>query len=225
MDVAIIPARSGSKRIKNKNIKLFKNKPLIYYSIKAALDSQLFSRVIVSTDSKKISNIAKKYGAEVPFIRPKSLSDDFTSTQHVVNHAIGKINHQNIIRNVCCIYATAPFIKTQNLKKAYSLLKKNKNIFVFTATKFHSSPFRSFYFKKNKLIKVFPNFMNKRSQDLQDTYFDVGQFYFASINTWNKKKVFSENSKIIKIPYLQSYDLNDAEDWKVLNRLKYIAYL
>lgn len=222
MDVAIIPARSGSKRIKNKNIKLFDNKHLIYYSINAALKSNLFKKIIVSTDSKQISSIAKRYGADVPFLRPKHLSDDYTPTQKVINHTISQLKYKELVNNVCCIYATAPFIDFKNLIKADKLLKKNKNSFIFTASKFHSSVFRSFYFKKNKLIKVFPKFMNLRSQDLKDSYFDVGQFYYANKKTWLNKNIFTKDSKIIPIPYLQSFDLNNMEDWKVLNRLKKI---
>ena len=222
MDIAIIPARSGSKRIKNKNIKLFNNKHLIYYSIKAALRSNLFKKIIVSTDSKQISSIAKKYGADVPFLRPKYLSDDYTPTQKVINHTISQLKYKELVNNVCCIYATAPFIDFKNLIKADKLLKKNKNSFIFTASKFHSSVFRSFYFKKNKLIKVFPKFMNLRSQDLEDSYFDVGQFYYANKKTWLNKNIFTKDSKIISIPYLQSFDLNNMEDWKVINKLKKI---
>lgn len=222
MDVAIIPARSGSKRIKNKNIKLFNNKHLIYYSIKAALKSNLFKKIIVSTDCKKISSIAKKYGADVPFLRPKHLSDDYTPTQKVINHTISQLKYKELVNNVCCIYATAPFIDFKNLIKADKLLKKNKNSFIFTASKFHSSVFRSFYFKKNKLIKIFPKFINLRSQDLEDSYFDVGQFYYANKKTWLNKNIFTKDSKIISIPYLQSFDLNNMEDWKVINKLKKI---
>ena len=222
MDIAIIPARSGSKRIKNKNIKLFNNKHLIHYSIKAAIRSNLFKKIIVSTDSKKISTIAKKYGADVPFLRPKNLSDDHTTTQKVINHTISQLKYKELVNNVCCIYATAPFIDYKDLIKANKMLKKNKNSFIFTASKFHSSVFRSFYFKKNKLIKVFPKLMNSRSQDLEDSYFDVGQFYYASKKTWLNKNIFTIDSKIIPIPYLQSFDLNNMEDWKVLNKLKKI---
>ncbi len=220
MDIAIIPARSGSKRLKNKNIKLFNKKHIIHYSIKAALKSKLFKKVIVSTDCKKISAIAKKYGAEVPFLRPKSLSDDYTTTQKVINHVISKLKDKKLVNNVCCIYATAPFIDYKNLIKANKILKKNKKSFIFTASKFHSSVFRSFYIKKNKLIKVFPRFMKSRSQDLEDSYFDVGQFYYANKKTWLNKNIFSIDSKIIPIPYLQSFDLNNMEDWRILNKLK-----
>jgi len=225
MDIAIIPARSGSRRIKNKNIKLFDNKHLISFSIKAAIKSNLFKRIIVSTDSNKISKIAKKYGAEVPFLRPKNLSDDHTSTQKVVNHAINQLNDKHLVKNVCCIYATAPFIDYKNLIKANKILKDDKYIFVFTASKFHSSVFRSFYFEKKKLVKLFPKFINSRSQDLKDTYFDVGQFYYANKKIWLTKKIFSKNAKIIKIPHLKSYDLNDLEDWNILNKIKKITNL
>ena len=225
MDIAIIPARSGSKRIKDKNIKIFDKKPIIYYSIKAAIKSKLFKKVIVSTDSEKISIIAKKYGAEVPFLRPKNLSDDFTSTQEVIKYSIRKINNQKSIKNVCCIYATSPFIDFKNLIKANKMLMKNKKKFIFAASKFNSSIYRSFYFKKNKLIKVFPGRMSLRSQDLRDTYFDIGQFYYANVNTWLNKKIFSEDSKIIEIPHLMSYDLNTIEDWNILKKINKIFKL
>lgn len=222
MDIAIIPARSGSKRIKNKNIKLLNKKHLIYYSINAAIKSKLFKKIIVSTDSEKISNIAQKYGAEVPSLRPKSLSDDFTSTQKVINFTINQSKDKKLIKNVCCIYATAPFIDYKNLIKANKILDKNKNSFVFTAAKFHSSIFRSFYFKQKKLFKTFPKYINSRSQDLKDTYFDVGQFYYASKSSWLNKKIFTKNSMIIQIPYLKSYDLNDKEDWETIKKIKKI---
>ena len=225
MDIAIIPARSGSKRIKNKNIKLLNNKHLIYYSIKAAIKSNLFQKIIVSTDSKKISTIAEKYGAEVPFLRPKELSDDHTPTQKVINHTIKQIGEYYKIDNVCCIYATAPFIDYKDLIKAKKTLDKNKNKFIFAGSKFQSSIFRSFYLDKNKLIKIFPKYMKYRSQDLKDTYFDAGQFYYASINTWFKKNIFSADSKIIEIPFLKSIDLNNDNDWKNIIKIKKIINL
>jgi len=222
MDIAIIPARSGSKRIKNKNIKLFDGKPLIYYSINAAKKSKLFDRIIVSTDSEKISKIAIKYGAEAPFIRPKELSDDFTSTQDVIRHAIKKINNLKNMDNVCCIYATAPFINFKDLIKAKKILNKRNKSYIFTASKFNSSIYRSFYLKNKKLIKVFPKLISSRTQDLKDTFFDVGQFYYASKKTWLNKKIFSIDSEILEIPTLMSYDLNTIEDWNIIQKINKI---
>ena len=125
MNIAIIPARAGSKRIKNKNIKLFCGKPIIYYSIIAAKKSNIFNKIIVSTDSLKIKKISEKYGADVPFIRPKNLSDDFTSTMDVVKHSIKEMSYNPKNLNICCIYPTAPLIKQDDLIKSYKNFQTN----------------------------------------------------------------------------------------------------
>ena len=132
MNIAIIPARIGSKRIKEKNIKIFKGKPLIYYSIIAAKKTKIFDKILVSTDSKKIKNIALKYGAEVPFLRPKRLSDDYTGTKEVINHSIKWCVKNKIeAKFICCIYPTAPFINYKNLIKSHRLIKKKSLILFF----------------------------------------------------------------------------------------------
>lgn len=123
---------------------------------------------------------------------------------------------------MCCIYATAPFIDHLDLIKANKLLKTKKNTFIFTAAKFQSSIYRSFFLKNNKLQKVFPDFIRYRSQDLKDTYFDAGQFYFAKYETWMKKEIFSKNSKMIIVPFLKGFDLNTKEDLKIINKIKKI---
>ena len=135
--IAVIPARGGSKRIKNKNIKNFCGKPIIAYSIQAAKKSKLFSRIIVSTDSNRIAKIAKKYGAEVPFTRPKKLSDDYTGTVEVMAHAVNLIKKSDPnILGACCIYPTAPFIQANDLLAAWKIFKSGKWKSVFTATSY-----------------------------------------------------------------------------------------
>jgi pseudaminic acid cytidylyltransferase len=223
MKIAVIPARIGSKRIKKKNIKIFNGKPLIYYSIEAAKKTKIFDKIYVSTDSEEIKKISKKLGAEVPFVRPKKLSDDFTSTKDVIKHTIrwclaNKINP----KYVCCIYPTAPFINYKNIIKSYKLLKKNNYNFIFSASKFQSSVFRSFYMEEKKLKKVFPKFSNYRSQKLQNCYYDAGQFYWGSVKSWIQKEIFSQNSRLIEVPVLEGFDLNTPEDWKNIIKLNKI---
>lgn len=223
MNIAVIPARIGSKRIKKKNIKVFNGKPLIYYSIQAAKKSKIFDKIFVSTDSDKIRTISKKFGAEVPFLRPKELSDDFTSTIDVVKHTIKWcIDNKFNPKYVCCIYPTAPFINYKNIIKSFRLLEKTKHNYIFSASKFQSSVHRSFYFKEKKLKKLFSKFKNFRSQQLEDCYYDVGQFYWGSTNSWLNKEIFSQNSGIFEIPVLEGFDLNTLEDWKNIIKLSKI---
>jgi pseudaminic acid cytidylyltransferase len=223
MNIAIIPARIGSKRVKQKNIKIFEGKPLIYYSIKAAKKTKIFDKILVSTDSKKIRDIVLRYGAEVPFLRPKKLSDDYTGTKDVINHSIKWCMKNKIeAKYVCCIYPTAPFINYKNLIKSYKLIKKKKVDFIISASKFQSSVFRSFYLKNGKINKIFSGFDNKRSQELKNTYYDAGQFYWGNKESWTLKDIFSKNSTIFEIPVLEGFDLNTNEDWKNIIKLNKI---
>jgi pseudaminic acid cytidylyltransferase len=223
MNIAIIPARIGSKRIKQKNIKIFKGKPLIYYSINAAKKSKVFDKILVSTDSEKIGEIARKYGADVPFLRPKNLSDDYTGTKEVINHSINWcIKNKIDPKYICCIYPTAPFLNYKNLIKSFRIIKKKNFNFIFSASKFQSSIFRSFYMKSGKLNKIFSGFSNKRSQDLKNTYYDAGQFYWGNKKSWASKNIFSKNSSFIEIPVLEGFDINTNEDWKNIIKLNKI---
>jgi len=216
MNIAIIPARRKSIRIKNKNIKVFMGKPIIYWSIKAAFQTKLFDKVIVSTEDKKISKIAKNCGAEIPFYRPRHLADGKTEIIDVVKHSIKWFKKNNIkIENVCCIFATAPLLNYKNIIKAFNILKKNDCDFVFPATINSKYLTRSFYLKKNKMKMINDNFYHFRSQDLPSTYHDAGQFYWGKTRTWMKKKrIFAANSKILKIPSNESVDINTLQDWK-----------
>ena len=199
MNIAIIPARSGSKRIKNKNIKFFFGKPLIFYSIRTAIKSKLFKKVIVSTDSQKIKLIAEKYGATVQGLRPKRLSSDSTSTIAVIKYECKKIrkkNKKNI--NICCIYPTAPMIEIKKLKESLRALKRGKCDYVMPVIKTEKNVLRSFIETgKNKVKFLNPRYRYTRSQSLKKSFYDAGQFYWATYNTWLSGKLFLNNCKII----------------------------
>ncbi len=222
MNIAIIPARIGSKRIKKKNIKLFFDKPLISYSIDLAKKSKLFDNIIVSTDDNEIKDISKEYGAEVPFLRPKNLSDDFTPTLPVISHAINEcLNLGFNFKNVCCIYPTAPFVTISDLLSSFKLLNENKDYFCFPITEFPSSIFRSMtLYDKFKVKLLYPENEQKRTQDLKIAYYDCGQFYWGTKFKWlNSKKVHSNGMGYI-IPNWRVIDLDTEEDWKRAELLK-----
>lgn len=221
MNLCIIPARGGSKRIKKKNIKNFCGKPIIAWSINIALASNCFDKIVVSTDDTKIANLARKFGAIVPFKRPKSLSDDFTSTVDVISHAV-KWEIQNYKKPdyVCCIYATAPFIKAIDIKNGLKLLKSQSSDYIFTATNFPYPIQRAFRMKKNRVIEMFyPKHYKSRSQDLEKSYHDAGQFYWGHTESWIKKKpMISNKAKPIFLPRDQVHDIDTIEDWKIAER-------
>ncbi len=218
--LAVIPARKGSRRIKNKNIKTIDGKPIIYYAIKILKKSKLFSKIIVSTDDTKIAKIAKKYGAEVPFLRPKKISDSKTPTNPVIKHAIRYFKNKKLnFDKVCCFYPTSILTKPSDLKLANKNLKKNL-AYIFSATKYDHPIYRSFRIKDNK-IKLFDERYEKlRTQDLPVYYHDAGQFYLGWSNSWlNKKSIFKKYSNFIEIPKFRSQDIDDLEDWKNLKIL------
>ena len=216
MNIAIIPARGGSKRIPRKNIKEFCGKPMICYSIDAAKKSGVFDKIIVSTDDDEIANIAKDCGAEVPFMRPKYLSDDNVATTPVIIHAIKQIeNLIGSIDNVCCIYATAPFIHSNDLRKGLDLLIEKNCSFVFTVTTFPYPIQRALKIVEGNKVEMFdPDCFGKRSQDLEEAYHDAGQFY------WGKSKAFVDNimtfsqkSSPFILPRYRVQDIDVIEDW------------
>lgn len=213
--VAIIPARGGSKRIPRKNIKDFHGKALIAYSIEIALKSNLFKKVIVSTDDEEIANIAMKYGATVPFIRPKDLSDDFTGTGAVVNHALEYLKEQGENYDfVCTIYATAPLLQEKYLIEGFNKLRNSNAKIAFSCT---SMPFpiqRTFKVTDNERCEMFwpENFM-KRSQDLEEAYQDAGQFYWTNLNIKSDDIIFGKDSIPIILPRFLVQDIDTLEDW------------
>ena len=213
--VAVIPARGGSKRIPRKNIKNFHGKPLIAYSIEAAIKSNLFDKVVVSTDDEEIAQISKKYGAIVPFFRPKELSDDFTGTGAVVNHAINFLKEQGESYDfVCTLYATAPFLDEKYLIESLEKLKNStaKNAFSCTSMPFPIQ--RTFKITKNERCEMFwpENFM-KRSQDLEEAYQDAGQFYWTNLNIKSNEIIFGKDSIPIVLPRYLVQDIDTIEDW------------
>jgi pseudaminic acid cytidylyltransferase len=214
--IAIIPARGGSKRIPRKNIKDFHGMPLIAYSIKVALKSKLFDKVIVSTDDEEIEKIAREYGASVPFIRPIELSDDFTGTGAVVNHALQYLKEQGEIYDfVCTIYATAPFLDEKYLVEGFEKLKNSNARNAFSCT---SMPFpiqRTFKITKDERCEMFwPENFSKRSQDLEEAFQDAGQFYWTNLNIKSNEIIFAKDSIPIILPRFLVQDIDTLEDWK-----------
>lgn len=216
MRVAVIPARGGSKRIPRKNIREFSGKPMIAYSINCALQSGLFERVIVSTDDEEIAVVAKKFGAEVPFVRPPSLSDDYTGTTEVIAHAIEFLQNQGeTLSAVCCIYATAPFVQAEDIRQGWEALDSGDWDYAFTVTDFAAPIFRSFkQTAEGGLEMFFPEYFATRSQDLPVALHDAGQFYWGRPAAWLEgRRIFDRRSKPVMIPRWRVQDIDTPEDW------------
>ena len=224
--VCIIPARGGSKRIPKKNIKDFFGKPLIAYSIEVALKSELFDKVIVSTDDEKIASIAKKYGAEVPFVRPKELSDDFTGTGAVVSHALKFLEQNGENYNyVCTIYPTAPLLQKEYLIKGYEELRNSDAHSTFSATSMPFAIQRTFKLTKDGRCQMFtPEHFTSRSQDLEGAYQDAGQFYWTNLNTTTDDIIFGKDSIPIILPRELVQDIDTLEDWQRAEKLYAILH-
>ena len=215
--IAIIPARGRSKRIPGKNYKKFNGSPIIVNTIRKLKESKIFDRIIVSTDSKKIANISKKMGAEIPFIRSKFLSNDYASTLSVVSNCVRFLcNQGHEFDYVCCVYAPNPFLQINDLKKGLNKIKKNKYNYVLSVINFQFPFFRSFTYSRSQGIKMLiSKNLNKRSQDLKEIICDAGQFYWGNKKSWiHEKKLFSKESGIIKIPTWRYHDIDTAENWK-----------
>jgi len=216
MNLCVIPARGGSKRIPKKNIRNFCGEPIIAYSIKAAIASNCFDKIIVSTDDKEIALVAEKYGAESPFIRPKELSDDYTGTNEVVKHTIKWFQERGeIVSNVCCIYATAPFIQTEYLNAGFEKLISSNKSYVFSVTSFPFPVQRAVLVNsKDEVEAIWPENIFKRSQDLEEAYHDAGQFYWGRAEAFlNDEIVFSTVSAPIVLPRYLVQDIDTLEDW------------
>lgn len=222
MKVAIIPARGGSKRIPRKNIKLFHGKPMIAYSIDAALQSGCFDKVIVSTDDHEIAAVAQEYGAEVPFIRPASISDDYATTMDVIQHAVIWCEKQGwTIDIVCCLYATAPFVTSTDLVEGLQRLEKDNAEFVFSAVTFSFPIQRALRLSLNGEVSMFePENELVRSQDLEDAYHDAGQFYWGRKDAFlQKKAIFAPHSRVVLLPRSRVQDIDTPEDWEFAEAL------
>lgn len=216
MKIAIIPARGGSKRIPRKNIKSFNGKPMIAWSIEAAKTSGLFERIIVSTDDIEIAEIAKQWGAEVPFMRPAELSNDYTGSTEVIAHATQWALDQGFnLEAVCCIYATAPFVQADDLKRGLTALKSGDWAYAFSVTDFAAPIFRSFHEHEDGGVEMFfPEYFSTRSQDLPIALHDAGQFYWGWPDAWlTDKRIFDKHSTPIVIPRWRVQDIDTPYDW------------
>ena len=226
MQLAVIPARGGSKRIPRKNIKDFYGKPMIAWSIEAAIKSGCFDEVWVSTDDQEIADIALKYGAKVPFLRPDHLSDDYATTADVMQHAVVAFEqlHGQRPDYICCLYATAPFVQVDDLKKGLQLLQKNPLDYAFSATTFPFPIQRAIKRNPNGNVEMFnPENFNCRSQDLEEAWHDAGQFYWGTAQAWlNKSMIFSNQATIVELPRTRVQDIDTPEDW---NRAELMASL
>lgn len=216
MNIAIIPARGGSKRIPRKNIKDFCGKPMISWSIQSVLDSGCFDKIIVSTDNEEIAEVARTYGAEVPFVRPAELSNDHAGTIPVIAHAIEWFKNRGYeVDNACCIYATAPFVLPTDLQLGLNILKQSGADYAFAVTSFPFPIQRAIRITPENRVQMFqPENFNTRSQDLEEAWHDAGQFYWGKSKAWmSHKQVFSEDAAPIKIERHRVQDIDTQEDW------------
>ena len=210
MNLCVIPARGGSKRIPKKNIKPFCGKPLIAYSIENAKKSGLFEKIVVSTDSEEIAKVAKNYGAEVLY-RPKELADDFSTSMEVFEHAINELNKDKKYKFACMIYATAPLLDIKYLKEGLDRLKNSDSSFSFSATTYDFPIWRGFEIENQKAKMLWPQYLNTRSQDLKEVYHDAAQFYWKKLSC-SEKFSFDGNIPII-IPRYLVQDIDTMEDF------------
>jgi pseudaminic acid cytidylyltransferase len=217
MKLCVIPARGGSKRIPRKNIREFCGKPMIAWSIEAAQQAACFEQILVSTDDPEIAKIARSWGASVPFLRPAELADDFAGTTPVVAHALQWfLVHNTSPEAVCCLYATAPFVQPEDIRKGLDLLLKMPNDrFVFTATTYASPIQRALKINPTtgQVMMWKPENFRSRSQDLEEAYHDAGQFYWAKPSTWLTADNLFEGSQLIALPRWRVQDIDTEDDW------------
>ena len=217
MNLAIIPARGGSKRIPRKNIRPFSGKPIIAWSIEAAKASHCFDRIIVSTDDPEIAAVAKEWGADVPFMRPAELADDHTGTTAVIAHAIEQEQESGRRPvNVCCLYATAPFVDPDDLRQGLEMLKQDNCKYVFSVTSYAFPIQRALRIVADGRVEMFaPENLNTRSQDLDEAYHDAGQFYWGKASAWLEgATIFGLGALPIIIPRSRVQDIDTSEDWE-----------
>lgn len=216
-NLCIIPARGGSKRIPRKNIIDFCGKPLMTYSIENALNSGIFDKVVVSSDDEEILQVAREFGAEA-LMREKELSDDFSSSSKVIKSVSEKIGAG--YENICCLYATAPLIDAEILKKAYEEFIKGNFNFLFGAVEFDYPIQRAFYLKEKKVYMFDEGQYTMRSQDLEKAYHDAGAFYFGKKEAWLKEEmIFTPNSSVYLLPRNLVCDIDTPQDLEFAKKL------
>lgn len=216
MRLAVIPARGGSKRIPRKNIKMFCGKPMIAWSIEAALQSGCFDKVIVSTDDDEIAEVARQYGASVPFMRPVELSDDYTGTVPVIQQAIEWCRADGFdAHQVCCLYATAPFVRPEDLSRGLDTLEQTGSHYAFSVTSYAFPIQRAIRLTGAGRVEMFnAEHFNTRSQDLEESYHDAGQFYWGLASAWLQGgMIFSPESCAVMLPRHRVQDIDTPEDW------------
>ena len=221
--IAIITARGGSKRIPKKNIKEFCGKPIIAYSIEAAMDSGMFDEVMVSTDSEEIANIARQYGAKVPFMRSEKTSDDFATTADVLEEVLQEYEKRGeVFTYMCCIYPTAPFVTGDKLAKAMDEIKGQDAVMAMPVVAFSYPPQRCYVLDGNGNLEFkYKEYAKSRSQDLEKQYHDAGQFYLYNIQKFLELNgTIIDNVKPIFVSELEVQDIDNEEDWKIAE-LKY----
>lgn len=215
--IAIITARGGSKRIPRKNIKIFVDKPIIQYSIEAALSSGVFDEVMVSTEDEEIAEIAKRAGASVPFLRSKETSNDFATTADVIAEVLEEYQKRGTeFAEACCIYPTAPFITADKLKEAMEILEETKADSVLPIVRFSFPPQRCVVINKNHVEPKWPECMPMRSQDLEPFYHDSGQFYCLNVKAFlQQKTMVMKHTAPIVLSEMEVQDIDTLEDWKM----------
>lgn len=212
----MIPARGGSKRLPRKNIRDFCGKPMIAWSIEAAKASSCFDKIVVSTDDQEIANIARQWGAEVPFIRPEELSDDYTGTLPVVCHAIQALEKTgNKLTDICCLYATAPFVLPQDLEKGLDMLSSSGSEYAIAVTSFPFPIQRALRINEARRISMInQSAFSARSQDLEELYHDAGQFYWGTRSSWlSMVPSFLADTVPVLLPRHRVQDIDTPEDW------------
>ena len=217
MIVAVIPARGGSKRIPLKNVKSFAGKPMISWSIAAAQESGCFDQIIVSTDDPDIADVAISSGATVPFLRPSDLADDMTGTQPVVIHAIEWLQNEGVeLTEVCCLYATAPFVEGQDLRSGLELLRSENARYSMSVTSFPYPIQRALAISSNNRVSMLqPGSFQKRSQDLEEAFHDAGQFYWGTAEAWlSGEPAFLSDTVPVVLPRHRVQDIDTPEDWE-----------
>lgn len=217
MNIAIIPARGGSKRIPRKNIRQFCGRPMIHWPVSVAIESQCFDRVVVSTDDDEVADEAIRAGAEAPFRRPAKISDDHTPTLPVIAHAMNWLREHGCHPDfVCCIYATAPLIQVADLRSALEVVRRTGANYVFTATTFPFPPARALQHDASGFaVPAFPEFIDRRSQDLPEMFHDAGQFYWGTAKAFQEQlPIFARGSRPFMLPRTRVQDIDTPEDWR-----------
>lgn len=225
MRLCVIPARGGSMRIPRKNIRLFAGLPMLAHSIRSARECGLFDHIVVSTDDDEIARVAQEHGAEIPFLRPKSLADDYTGTNAVTRHAIEWYAEAGEpVDHCCCIYATAPFLLAADLLAGHDKLLQSGKAFVFAAARYPFPIQRAIRLNARGEVEAFqPEHEFTRSQDLEPAYHDAGQFYWGTARAFLEDvSTFCTESLIVELPRYRVRDIDTEEDWEeaeVLYRL------